>query len=92
MYYIAATRERRNWERKEKGKIGRKGEATIGRYEFEECLFQCEKLLRDLEKASEIPKSRFSGKTAEAVKETREWQKEKLRSLINDISGMIERR
>ena len=34
----------------------------------------------------------FPGKTAEAVKETREWQKEKLRSLINDISGMIERR
>lgn len=65
--------------------------SRLGDLELQECIDLCEKLRQEIEDASYIPEEKLSGKLAEALKETREYQKLKLEEITREMLMLKER-
>lgn len=54
------------------------------------CVRQCEKLIAQLEEASEIPPERFRGETAEALKTIRKKELFKIKTICKKVHALLE--
>lgn len=54
------------------------------------CIRQCEKLITQLEEASDIPPERFRGRTAEALKTIRQKELFKIKTICKKVHALLE--